>query len=176
MQRILRTALLFPARSLVLFGFLFLPDTYRTEAQTSSVPPTEKRLTVTSPSGQKSSVGNPDFFTGSVRVQALFGALPPGRSTGGSVTFQPGARSHWHTHPLGQVLIVTDGEGWIQEWGQQRMVIHKGDVVQIPAGVKHWHGAIATSAMTHIAIQEMNDGKNVYWLEPVTDQEYLGKK
>jgi quercetin dioxygenase-like cupin family protein len=132
----------------------------------------QQKITVTTPAEQSVSEGSPKNFTGKVKIQSLFSALPPGRSTGGMVTFQPGARSAWHTHPLGQVLIVTDGEGWIQEWGGPRRVIRKGDVVQIPAGVKHWHGATATSSMTHIALQEISDGKNVVWMEPVTDSQY----
>ncbi|WP_367182448.1 cupin domain-containing protein [Edaphobacter sp.] len=92
------------------------------------------------------------------------------------VTFQPGARTNWHTHPLGQVLIVTDSEGWVQEWGQPRRVIHKDDVIQIPASAKHWHGATASTTVTHISIQELSNGKNVDWLEPVTDSQYLSSK
>jgi len=116
--------------------------------------------------------GAPDRFTGSVRVRSLFDANPPARSTGGEVTFQPGARSAWHTHPLGQILIVTDGVGWIQQWGGPVQVIRKGDVVSIPAGVKHWPGATPTTSMTHIALQEQADGLAVHWLENITDEQY----
>jgi quercetin dioxygenase-like cupin family protein len=132
----------------------------------------EPRITVTSPAAQRASEGAATTFTGSVHIQALFGVQEPSHNTGGLVTFQPGARSAWHTHPLGQVLIITDGEGWIQEWGKPRQTMHKGDVVQIPAGVKHWHGATATSSVTHIAIQEMSEGRNVDWLEKVSDAQY----
>jgi quercetin dioxygenase-like cupin family protein len=108
-------------------------------------------ISITPTNSQKVIAGAPDRFTGSVRVQALFDAKEPARSSGGKVTFQPGARSAWHTHPLGQILIVTDGVGWVQQWGGPVQVIRKGDVVWIPPGVKHWHGATPTSAMTHIA-------------------------
>ncbi len=106
------------------------------------------------------------------RVQSLFDAKEPARSGGGQVTFQPGARSAWHTHPLGQILIVTDGVGWVQQWGGPVQVIRKGDVVWIPVGVKHWHGATPTTTMTHIAFQEQLDGRAVDWLEKVTDEQY----
>jgi quercetin dioxygenase-like cupin family protein len=112
------------------------------------------------------------YFTGSVQVQELFPAYDPSRTSGGKVTFQPGARSAWHTHPLGQILIVTDGTGWIQQWGGPIEEIRKGDVIWIPAGVKHWHGATPTTAMTHIAIQEALNGKPVEWMEKVTDEQY----
>jgi quercetin dioxygenase-like cupin family protein len=88
------------------------------------------------------------------------------------VTFEPGARTAWHTHPLGQTLLVTSGKGWVQAWSQQRQEIASGDVVSIPAGVKHWHGATNTTGMTHIALQESLDGKNVDWLEQVADEQF----
>ena len=130
------------------------------------------QITITPATAQTTINGASNRFTGSVRVQQLFDAKAPARSTGGVVTFQPGARSAWHTHPLGQVLIVTDGVGWIQQWGGPVQVIRKGDVVWIPPGVKHWHGATPTTAMTHIAIQEQLDGVAVTWLEQVTDEQY----
>jgi quercetin dioxygenase-like cupin family protein len=130
------------------------------------------QISITPTTAQKVITGAPDRFTGSVRVQSLFDAKKPAHSSGGQVTFQPGARSAWHTHPLGQVLIVTDGVGWVQQWGGPVRVIRKGDVVWIPAGVKHWHGATPTTAMTHIAFQEQLDGKVVDWLEKVTDDQY----
>jgi len=120
------------------------------------------------PTRQGSSV----YFTGSVRVESLFDAQEGARASGGRVTFQPGARSAWHTHPLGQVLIVTSGTGWVQEWGGPKQEIREGDVVRIPAGRKHWHGATATTSMTHIAIQEQLDGQVVEWLEKVSDEQY----
>jgi quercetin dioxygenase-like cupin family protein len=136
-------------------------------AQTGST-----QITITPTSSQKVITGTADRFTGSVRVQSLFDAKEPARSTGGQVTFQPGARSAWHTHPLGQILIVTDGVGWVQQWGGPVQVIRKGDVVRIPPCVKHWHGATPTTTMTHIAFQEQLDGKVVDWLEKVTDDQY----
>lgn len=129
-------------------------------------------ISITPPAAQRVITGAPERFTGSVRVQSLFDAKEPSRSSGGQVTFQPGARSAWHTHPLGQVLIVTDGVGWVQQWGGPVQVMHKGDVVRIPPGVKHWHGATPTSAVTHLAFQEQLDGVAVNWLEKVTDEQY----
>jgi quercetin dioxygenase-like cupin family protein len=110
---------------------------------------------------QPSIKGSADYFTGNVRIDPLFQANDPGRAVGASVTFEPGARTAWHTHPLGQTLIVTAGCGLVQRWGDQIEEIHPGDVVWIPPGEKHWHGATATTAMTHIAIQEQLDGKNL---------------
>jgi len=114
--------------------------------------------------------GSAEYFTGSVQVQELFLADDPSRTSGGKVTFEPGARSAWHIHPLGQILIVTDGTGWIQQWGGPIEEIRKGDVIWIPAGVKHWHGATPSTAMTHIAIQEQLNGKAVEWMEKVSDE------
>src|SRR5258707_4787265 len=105
------------------------------------------QISITPTSSQKVIAGAQDRFTGTVRVQSLFDAKEPTRSSGGQVTFQPGARSAWHTHPLGQVLIVTDGVGWVQQWGGPVLVIRKGDVVLIPASVKHWHGIKTTSPL-----------------------------
>jgi quercetin dioxygenase-like cupin family protein len=123
--------------------------------------------------GSEPSVQGPaERFTGAVRVDPLFPARNPGRTTGGSVTFEPGARSAWHTHPLGQILIVTAGVGRVQEWGGPVQEIRPGDIVWTPAGVKHWHGAAPTTAMTHIAIQEQHDGKTVDWMEKVSDEQY----
>ena len=121
---------------------------------------------------QPSAKGPADRFTGAVRVDPLFPARDPGRTSAGSVTFEPGARSAWHTHPLGQVLIVTSGVGRVQQWGGAIQEIRPGDIVWIPPHVKHWHGAAATTAMTHIAIQEQLDGKVVDWMEKVSDEQY----
>ncbi|HEX2910524.1 MAG TPA: cupin domain-containing protein [Chloroflexia bacterium] len=121
---------------------------------------------------QPSAKGPAETFTGNVRVDPLFQAVAPGRVAGALVTFEPGARSAWHTHPLGQTLIVTAGCGWVQSEGQPKRVIRPGDVVTCPPGEKHWHGATATTGMSHIAIQEALDGKAVDWLEKVSDQEY----
>ena len=121
---------------------------------------------------QPSGKGPADWFTGTVRIDPLFQAAEPARSAGNSVTFEPGARTAWHTHPLGQILIVTFGCGWVQQEGGPIEVVHPGDVVCFPPGVKHWHGATPTTAVTHIAIQEAIDGKNVEWLEQVSDEQY----
>lgn len=125
------------------------------------------------PSGSRQPSKAPaEHFTGAVVIEPVFSSHEPSRAIGGKVTFQPGARSAWHTHPLGQVLIVSEGTGWIPEWGTAIQEIRKGDVVWIPAGVKHWHGATPTAAMTHIAIQEQLDGKVVNWMEKVSDEQY----
>jgi len=121
---------------------------------------------------QPSMKGPADWFTGNVRIDPLFDAPDPARVSGASVTFEPGARTAWHTHPLGQTLIVTAGCGWAQREGQPKIDIRPGDVVWFPPGVKHWHGATATTGMTHIAIQEKLNGKPVDWLEHVTDEQY----
>jgi quercetin dioxygenase-like cupin family protein len=120
------------------------------------------------PSGR----GPAEYFTGTVRVDPLFEAPDPARARSASVTFEPGARTAWHTHPLGQALIVTSGLGWAQRWGGAVEEIRPGDVVWIPPGEKHWHGATPTTAMTHIAVQEALDGKPVEWMEQVTVEQY----
>jgi quercetin dioxygenase-like cupin family protein len=120
------------------------------------------------PSGK----GPTEWFTGTVRLDPLFEAHEPARTGGASVTFEPGARTAWHTHPLGQTLIVTAGCGWAQREGGPIEEIRPGDVVWFPPGEKHWHGATATTAMTHIAIQEALNGKPVEWLEKVGDADY----
>jgi quercetin dioxygenase-like cupin family protein len=119
-------------------------------------------------------IGSSDYFTGTAYVEPLFAANEPFQSNGGAVTFLPGARSNWHTHPAGQVLIVTDGTGWVQEEGGEKLVMQPGDVIWTPPGVKHWHGATNTTSVKHIAIQQYEDGENVVWLEPVTDEQYAG--
>ena len=121
---------------------------------------------------QLSAKGPTDWFTGTVRVDPLFQAPAPARVGGALVTFEPGARTAWHTHPLGQTLIVTAGCGWVQRESGPIEEIHPGDVVWFPPLEKHWHGATPTTAMSHIAIQESQDGKAVYWLEHVTDEQY----
>jgi quercetin dioxygenase-like cupin family protein len=119
-----------------------------------------------------SNPGSAEYFTGSVRIEPLFQASAPARVAAASVTFEPGARTAWHTHPLGQTLIVTAGCGWAQHDGGLVEEIRPGDVVWFPPGEKHWHGATSTTAMTHIAIQEALDGKTVDWLEKVSDEQY----
>lgn len=121
---------------------------------------------------QSSSQGPAEYFTGTVRVDSLFKAPAPARASGAYVTFEPCSRSNWHTHPLGQTLIVTSGCGFVQSWGEPLRVIRPGDVVWCPPGEKHWHGASSTTAMTHIAIQEELNGRVVDWLERVTDEQY----
>lgn len=119
-----------------------------------------------------SSRGAEDWFTGMVRIDPLFQPEEPARTAAGLVTFEPGARTAWHTHPLGQTLIVTAGLGWAQRDGGPVEEIRPGDVVSFPPREKHWHGATATTAMTHIAIQETLDGKAVDWMEKVSDEQY----
>ncbi|WP_462158837.1 (R)-mandelonitrile lyase [Pseudoalteromonas sp. GB56] len=112
------------------------------------------------------------FFTGPVRVEPLFQAKGEARAAGATVTFEPGSRTNWHTHPVGQTLVVTYGKGWVQQWHGRRLVIAPGDVVHIPANVKHWHGATDSTAMVHLAIQESQNGKVVTWMEAVSDSQY----
>jgi len=121
---------------------------------------------------QRSVKGLADWFTGTVRIDPLFEAAEPARARGASVTFEPGARTAWHTHPLGQTLIVTSGLGWTQRKGGPIEEIRPGDVVWFSPNEKHWHGAAPTTAMTHIAIQEALNGEVVEWMEKVTDEEY----
>jgi quercetin dioxygenase-like cupin family protein len=123
---------------------------------------------------QPSATGPKEYFTGTVRVDPLFTSTAPARTSAAMVTFEPGARSNWHTHPLGQKLLVTSGCGYVQSWGDALRVIRPGDVVICPPGEKHWHGAAPGTAMTHIAIQEELNGKAVDWLERVTDEQYHG--
>jgi quercetin dioxygenase-like cupin family protein len=131
-----------------------------------------QRMVITRAGAQPSSRGPAANFTGSVVVTPLFAATESTHASAGSVSFEPCARSAWHTHPAGQTLVVTSGVGWIQEWGGPKREIRAGDVIWTPPGVKHWHGATATSPMTHIAIQEHVNGKVVDWLEQVSDEQY----
>ena len=124
---------------------------------------------------QPSSPGPAEYFTGTVRVDPLFNAPAPARVFGASVTFEPGARTAWHTHPLGQTLIVTAGCGRVQRWDGEIEEIRPGDVVWFPRGEMHWHGAAPTTAMTHIAIVEQLDGKSADWMEKVGDEQYLAR-
>ncbi len=122
----------------------------------------------THPSGK----GPTEYFTGSVSIDPLFSPPDPARVAMAWVTFEPGARTAWHTHPLGQTLIITSGSGWVQREGDAIEEVHQGDVVWFAPGEKHWHGATATTAMSHIAIQEKLNGSPVDWMEHVTDQQY----
>ena len=122
---------------------------------------------------QPSARGPEEYFTGSVRIDTPFQGSAPARVGGAIVTFEPGARTAWHTHPLGQTLIVTSGCGWVQSEGGPKVEIRPGDVVWCPPNERHWHGATTTTAMTHIAIAEALDGKAVEWMEKVSDEEYL---
>jgi quercetin dioxygenase-like cupin family protein len=121
-----------------------------------------------------STAGSPDYFTGTVRIDPLIEAPDPARARAVSVTFEPGARTFWHTHPLGQTLIVTAGLGRAQRWSGPVEDIRPGDVVWFSPGEKHWHGASPTTAMTHIAVQEADNGKVVDWMEKVSDEQYGG--
>ena len=166
-MRIFNLALLSP---LVLTGAV-------AQSNTATLPLTAtSSLTISHAGVRPVVVGSPKFFTGSAKVEQLFPVNPPSQVSGGIVTFAPGARSAWHTHPLGQVLIITAGTGRVQIEGGPIQVVHAGDVVIIPAHVKHWHGAAPDSSMSHIAIQDNLNGDAVDWLEPVTDQQYNGGK
>jgi quercetin dioxygenase-like cupin family protein len=121
---------------------------------------------------QPSGKGQTEYFTGSVRIDPLFQAPDPARAVGSSVTFEPGARTAWHSHPLGQTLIVTAGCGLVQSWGEPIEKILPGDVIWSSPGEKHWHGATGTTAMTHISIVEQLDGKSAEWMEKVSDEQY----
>ena len=135
--------------------------------------PARAEDTAISPNGSRPTANGPAAnFTGNVLVEPLFGEKPGITATGGQVVFAPGARSAWHIHPAGQVLIITDGMGWVQEEGGTKRELKPGDVIWTPPGVKHWHGATATNSMRHIAISGMVDGKNVDWMEKVTDEQY----
>ena len=125
---------------------------------------------------QPSAKGPAEYFTGNVRIDPLFEAPDPARARGASVTFEPGARSAWHTHPLGQTLIVTYGCGWVQSEGGRKWKYDRSTSVSCPPKEKHWHGATPTTAMTHIAIQEQLDGKVVEWMEKVSDEQYAGAR
>ncbi len=124
---------------------------------------------------QPSGVGPAEWFTGAVRIDPLFRAPEPAHVAGANVTFEPGARTAWHTHPLGQTLVVTFGLGRVQRWGGPIEEVHPGDVVWFAPGEKHWHGAGPTTAMTHLAIHEQLDGKAVEWLEHVSDAQYAAE-
>lgn len=138
-------------------------------------PPTPASQRITQ-AGTTPSVAAPaESFTGKVRIDPVYQANDDINASGGLVTFEPGARSNWHTHPKGQYLVVTSGVGLVQQWGKAVQLIRPGDVVWCPPGVKHWHGAAPSTAMTHLAVTGTIDGKNVDWLEKVTDEQYLAR-
>jgi quercetin dioxygenase-like cupin family protein len=153
-------------RSFIAAACLLLLTVSPTSAQAN------QEIVVTPAGAQPSSKGSAENFIGAVRVDSRFQATAPARVSGGIVTFEPGARTAWHTHPLGQTLIVTAGAGLVQHWDGPIQEIKPGDVVWIPPGVKHWHGGAPTTGMSHIAIGEALDGKTVDWMEQVTDEQY----
>jgi 4-carboxymuconolactone decarboxylase len=162
------------AITLALFASTFAQTNQSGAASSSGVAqvPDSHSIKIIRGGSQPSRQGPVENFTGSVRVVPLFQADAPARASGSLVTFEPGARTAWHTHPLGQVLIVTAGTGRVQRWGDPVDEIRQGDVVYIPAGQKHWHGAAPNSSMAHIAIVEQLDGKSVEWMEKVSDSQY----
>jgi quercetin dioxygenase-like cupin family protein len=147
---------------------------YRPAFAQSMQQPTERKtaMKIERNGSRPSTKGPQDYFSGSVRVEPVFQVGDPMRFNAGSVTFEPGARTAWHTHPLGQTLIITAGLGWVQTEGGPIEEVRPGDVVWFPPGEKHWHGATPTTAMTHIAVQEALNGKNVDWMEKVSDTQY----
>lgn len=131
-------------------------------------------MDITSLDNLKSQPGSPDWFTGSVRLTPLHATTPPSMVAVVSVTFEAKARTAWHTHPLGQTLIITAGTGYVQRWGEPMESVKVGDVIWFPSGEKHWHGAGPEGPMTHLAIHEAKDGKSADWLEQVSDEQYRG--
>ncbi len=158
---------------LLLLSLLFSLGTFAIQA--GSAEENKKSQTISRAGSQPSVKGPAEYFTGNVRIDPLFPANESAHFSGAYVTFEPGARSYWHLHPTGQHLLVVAGVGRTQEWGGALEEIKTGDVIWCPPGVKHWHGATPTTAMTHIAITGTIDGKNVEWMEKVTDEQYNGK-
>jgi quercetin dioxygenase-like cupin family protein len=144
----------------------------RAGAASASARRTAMDMEIKRSGAEASRKGSVEWFTGTVRIDPLFQAPEPARVSGGMVTFEPGARTAWHTHPLGQTLLIVSGLGRVQSEGGPIEDVRPGDVVWFPPGLKHWHGASPTNAMTHIAIQESLNGKNVDWLEKVSDEQY----
>lgn len=173
--------LLAPAvMSLFLLASAFAQTNQPGTASGSGAPPAassgdSQTISITRSGSQPSNMGSVEYFTGAVRIDSRFQRNDPARVGGGIVTFEPGARTAWHTHPLGQTLIVTAGAGLIQQWGGPIQEMKQGDVVWVQPGVKHWHGATATTGMSHIAIAERLDGKSADWMDKVTDEQYNGK-
>ncbi|AHG21021.1 cupin [Chania multitudinisentens RB-25] len=150
---------------LITLAALLLPTTQISAAIPGAV-------TVNPAGSQPITLGAPEYFTGTAKIDSRFTGSAPARISGGIVSFDAGARTAWHTHPLGQTLLVSSGIGWVQEWEGSAQQIKTGDVVWIPPGVKHWHGASATESMVHTAISESLDGNTVTWMEKVTDDQY----
>lgn len=186
MKKLTTARALRPAAATALAGALLLAGCSTdqgtaADAETNTLPASSTTAAATDASAidvsradhRDSAAGDPDNFTSDVSVLPLFGPADDSDAGAGQVTFQPGARTAWHTHPIGQRLIITDGTGWIQQDGQDRITVTEGDVVWFPPGVKHWHGATSEEPMTHIAVQETVDDSNVTWMEPVTDDQYL---
>jgi len=170
-------ALAATAMSLFLLAWAFAHASQARAASGSSAPSfassaDSQPISITRSGSQHSAKGPTEYFTGSVRLDPLFKASDPSRTSGVLVTFEPDARTAWHTHPFGQILIVTGGSGWVQQWGGKTQEIQQGDVVRIPPGQKHWHGATATTGMTHLAIQEHLEGKAAEWMEKISDEQY----
>jgi len=140
----------------------------------TAVPTGAQTIEITPVGERPSAIGSPDIFTGHVVIDHLVAGTDHTRATSALVTFAPGARSAWHSHPAGQFLIVTSGTGWVQERGGERRQIRPGDVIWTPPGLEHWHGAGEANGMSHIALQELVDGENVRWLEHVTEDQYRG--
>lgn len=136
----------------------------------------EAQMEILRAGSKPSAKGPTDWFSGTARIDALFNPFAPDRVQGANVTFEPGARTAWHTHPLGQTLVVISGIGRVQRWGGPIEEIHPGDVVWFAPGEKHWHGAAPENAMTHLALQEVQDGKVVDWMEKVTDEQYAKER
>ena len=151
---------------------LVIPAILRAQTGVSLTQRQDFTMEIKRSGSQPSSKGPAEYFTGAVRIDPLFQPKEPARTLGASVTFEPGARTAWHTHPLGQILIVTAGCGRVQRWEGPIEEIRPGDVVWFPPGEKHWHGATPTTAMTHIALVEQLDGKSADWMEKVTDEQY----
>ncbi|WP_342611947.1 (R)-mandelonitrile lyase [Burkholderia ambifaria] len=141
-------------------------------AEPQTAPASAAAQQVMHPGSQPSIAGSAAYFTGKVRIDPVWPANGDINASGGLVTFEPGARSAWHTHPKGQYFVVISGVGYTQEWGKPIRELHPGDVVWCPPGVKHWHGAASANAMTHLAVTGTVDGKNVEWMEKVTDEQY----
>ncbi|HUL01327.1 MAG TPA: cupin domain-containing protein [Nitrospirota bacterium] len=159
----------------MLLSLSFLASVGVSSDQTLAADDSKKSQTISRAGSQSSVKGSAEYFNGNVRIDPLFPATDPVHVSAAYVTFEPGSRSAWHTHPKGQYLIVTAGVGRTQTWGSAIEEIKAGDVIWCPPGVKHWHGASPTTAMTHIAITGSINGKNVEWMEKVTDEQYNGK-